>query len=91
MQHYARKMLGLAATAGIAALLSGPAPVIAAEGAITTCDVVAKTPSSAERHRAPTCVAGYRKVRNVSPLPSNLDCVGTVCQPKFVLILGIGY
>jgi hypothetical protein len=92
MDSFPRNLSLLAATAIVAAALSGPMPVFAAEGTATVTDISAngsrKAPAHVRRH-GPTRVSHY--VHPVRPAESNLGCSGVWCGRQFVLIVGIGY
>jgi hypothetical protein len=93
MNSFPRNLSLLAATAMVAAVLSGQAPAFAAEGTAAVTDISAngshKSSTAHMRRHGPTRVSHY--VRPIRPAESNLGCSGLWCGRQFVLIVGIGY
>ena len=88
MDSLPRSLCSLAATAMIAAILSGPVPAFAAEQtpAATVTNKASATPI---KHHAPGRISHH--VAPVRPVASDLGCSGLWCGRQFVLIVGIGY
>jgi hypothetical protein len=93
MLSFPRNLSLLAATAIVAAALSGPVPAFAADGTVTVTDISAngthKASAAHVRRHGPMRVSHY--VHPVRPAESNLGCSGVWCGRQFVLIVGIGY
>jgi hypothetical protein len=94
MNSIPRDLSLLAATAIALALLSGPAPALAADttaGATTaaTTDVSAKASNKHSRRHGPTRVSHY--THPVRSADSYLGCSGAWCGRQFVLMVGIGF
>jgi hypothetical protein len=78
------RVTSLAASAGLAAMLSAPLPAFALDSG----DAFAKMQ---QRHRIPARVATYTR-QAVAPAPANLACsYGGWCGRQFVLMVGIAY
>ena len=94
MDSFPRILSSLAATAIVAAMLSGSAPAFAADAtAVATTavatDVSAKASSKHSRRHDLTRVShGGHLVRSGE---SNLGCSGVWCGRQFVLMVGIAY
>jgi hypothetical protein len=93
MTSFPHLMVRIAATAGIATMLSAAAPAGAAESAVIAREAAAGiAPSATKRHvLRESRIGASRRDRRVSQLRSNLDCSGTWCGRQFVLMVGIGY
>ena len=89
MDSLPRSLCSLAATAMIAAMLSGPVPAFAAEQ--TPADTAPNKASTThvKHHHAPGRISHH--VAPVRPVASDLGCSGLWCGRQFVLIVGIGY
>jgi hypothetical protein len=93
MANNSRLILQVAATTGIAIMLSA-APAMAAGVSVTTRGTVATAhslPSVIKYHASHrTHVAVYRDSR-ISSIRSDLGCSGAWCGRQFVLMVGIAY
>jgi hypothetical protein len=94
MANNSRLILQVAATTGIAIMLSA-APALAAGGVVAARGTLATAHSlpSVIRHHAShgTHVAVWRDSRRVSSIRSDLGCSGAWCGRQFVLMVGIAY
>jgi len=88
MNSYPRLILPLAATIGIAAMLSTSAPAIAAEGMIPAAS---GTPSIVKQHAPRSRIAASNYQRRMVAMRSDLGCSGIWCGRQFVLMIGVGY
>jgi hypothetical protein len=77
MKHRSCVMSLLAATAGMAIILSGLVPAHAAEGVVTASERAATTSSAIDRHQAPTGIAATRYVRSLSHSLINSFALGS--------------
>jgi hypothetical protein len=76
-----------AAAAALAAMLSMPTPVIAAEAA---SGAAASGPATIKYHASRRArIARYH--HHVGPVVSHLGCSGEWCGRQFVLMVGIGF
>jgi hypothetical protein len=96
MVSYSRLILQVAATTGIAMMLSTAAPAVAAEAPVPARETVATAstvPHMIKRHasRAHRIAASLHHDRRVVQTQSHLDCYGVWCGRQFVLMVGIGY
>jgi hypothetical protein len=91
MDGFPRNFFLLAATAIVAAMLSGPGPAFAADQTNVATDISANGwhKGTHLRRHGPTRVSQY--VHPVRPAESNLGCSGVWCGRQFVLIVGIGF
>jgi hypothetical protein len=81
------RVTSLAATVGMAAMLSAPVPALASDGGDGSA-------TQQQRHRAHAHIVTYRAARQaLAPMPANLACsyYGVWCGRQFVLIVGIAY
>ena len=88
MDSLPRSLCSLAATAMIAAMLSGPVPAFAAEQT-PAATAPNKASASPIKHHAPGRISHH--VAPVRPVASDFGCSGLWCGRQFVLIVGIGY
>jgi hypothetical protein len=95
MANHSRLILQVAATTGIAIMLSAATPAVAAEGPVSareTATTANSVPSVIKHHASRrTRVAVCRYSRRVSSIRSDLGCSGLWCGRQFVLMVGIGY
>jgi len=89
MDSFPRKISLLAVAAIVAATLSGPARVSAAEKTSVATEISAKASNPSIRRHGPARVSHY--AHHVKPTESNLGCSGAWCGRQFVLIVGIGF
>ena len=89
MDSFPRKISLLAVAAIVAATLSGPARVSAAEKTSGVTEISAKASNASIRRHGPARVSHY--AHHVKPTESNLGCSGAWCGRQFVLIVGIGF
>jgi hypothetical protein len=94
MKSIPRDLSLLAATAIAVAMLSGPAPALAADAtAVATtaaaADVSARASAKHSRRHGLTRVS--HAVRPVRSAASYLGCSGAWCGRQFVLMVGIGF
>jgi hypothetical protein len=95
MASYSRLILQVAATTGVAVMLSTAAPAVAAEGPVTARETAATASTvrpAVKRH------ASRRPHLVVSPYNRRVDLIGTSpacsdvwCGRQFVLMIGVGY
>jgi hypothetical protein len=94
MANNSRLMLQVAATTGIAIMLSA-APAMAAGGSVAARGTVATAhflPSVIRHHASHrSYVAMCPNSRRASSIRSDLGCSGAWCGRQFVLMVGIGY
>jgi hypothetical protein len=96
MAKYSRLILQVAATTGIAAMLSTASPAVAAEAPVPareTAATASTVPHMVKRHawRAHRIAVFHHHDRRVVQTQSHLDCYGVWCGRQFVLMVGIGY
>lgn len=95
MASYSRLILQVAATTGVAVMLSTAAPAMAAEGPVTARETAATASTvrpAVKRHasRRPH-LAAARYNRRVSLIGTSPACSGVWCGRQFVLMIGVGY
>jgi hypothetical protein len=92
MTGFPRLILQVAATAGIAAMLSTAAPVMAADSAVKIVGPTAKiAPATIRHHASRVQLAASHYHRHVTPIPVDLGCAGIWCGRQFVLMIGVAY
>ena len=95
MASYPHVVLQVAATTGIAVMLSMAVPAVAAERLLTPREIASAAntvPSKIKRHASRgTHIAASRYDRRVSSIRSDLGCSGVWCGRQFVLMIGIGF
>ena len=95
MVSYSRLILQVAATTGIAVMLSTAAPAVAADGPVIARETAATTstvPPVIKRHASRRArIAAVHHHHRVDQILSRTDCYGVWCGRQFVLMVGIGY
>jgi hypothetical protein len=95
MASYSRLILQVAATTGIAVMLSTAAPAVAADGPVTareTAATASTVPPVIKRHASRRArIAAVHHHHRVDQILSRTDCYGVWCGRQFVLMVGIGY
>lgn len=95
MANYSGLILQVAATTGVAVMLSTAAPAIASESPVAareTAATASTAPHVIKRHASRgTRIAASHHDRRLSQIRSHQDCNGVWCGRQFVLMVGIAY
>jgi hypothetical protein len=95
MASYPRLILQIAATAGIAVMLSTAVPAAAAEGPVAARETAAAASTVRPvikhhaSHRSHLAIVRYN--RRISLIGARPVCSGDWCGRQFVLMIGIGF